>query len=299
MNGRYGHARTVVVTVIEEELAAAKELLNATQEVAGGQGFWAQPGAPARTPSFVVTRIQRSNTPAALAVRDLLEAWRPEIVLLAGIAGGVGRWEPRPTTPKWVGPLLGDVVIGHFIHYADYAKNVGNQRRMRYFALDHPSSPLVETLRDSLQGSTTWQQRMTCKHPRRLRTPPKVLDGEILATESVAGSPKSEAQRYMLGHFDNVVAVDMESAGIARSIHDYRRDVNYNPRWIAVRGISDRVWAAPKKGKDTWSEKTNAQEREQFRIYAAQSAAAAAAAIIDRLDGRQTGLSAPSGRVAP
>jgi len=276
LTGRLGHTRIVVATVIEEELAAAKRILRCN--VASTPGYWGKKRG--NDHDLLVTRIARSNTPAALSVRDLLEAWRPNFVVLCGIAGGVGTWSEKGTRKTWHGPREGDVVVGQFVHYADYAKHVDNATKMRYFPLDHPPSRLVETLLDELQASDKWRKAIDIDRPGRGSQSPHILGGEFLATESLAGSPKREAQRYMLRFFENAVAVDMESAGVARSIHEYRREVLYNPRWISVRGISDHVWAAPDDAQDDFTESKNQAQRERFRGYAAATAAAATKEIV-------------------
>jgi hypothetical protein len=79
------------------------------------------------------------------------------------------------------------------------------------------------------------------RHERPGPGVPKVYRGEIVAIESVSGDPQSQRQAEFVERFDNALAVDMESMGVARALHEARDYVHYNPVWLCVRSISDSV----------------------------------------------------------
>ena len=53
------------------------------------------------------------------------------------------------------------------------------------------------------------------------------------------GNPRHEAQRLAAAQYDNAQAVDMESVGVASTLAEQRKRVDYNPRLVVIRGVSD------------------------------------------------------------
>jgi len=84
-----------------------------------------------------------------------------------------------------------------------------------------------------------------------------------------------------VANYGDALAIDMESYGVARAVHEARSDPGYNPRLLVIRGVSDLVHAAPEgeDGDDDTAEVNN-DERARWKNYAAASAAAFAAATI-------------------
>src|SRR5438067_1687135 len=84
--GRAGTARIGVITILDEEFGAAREALGATISLLG-TGCW----TPDRgTLDVVLTQSpDRGNMAAGGTMRNMLEHFRPEVVFLTGIAGGV------------------------------------------------------------------------------------------------------------------------------------------------------------------------------------------------------------------
>jgi transcriptional regulator with XRE-family HTH domain len=87
--GREGHARIAILTVIPEEMDEVLQVLGATTEVEM-TGVFTSPDALAEGLDclpFVVSRCSdRSNGPASESARALMEEWRPETIMLVGIA---------------------------------------------------------------------------------------------------------------------------------------------------------------------------------------------------------------------
>ena len=245
-------------------------------------------------PFVLVQCPNRSNTPAAQQTRRLLEYFRPEVIVLVGIAGGVQRLAVSDDLPTWEGPNVGDVVIAEYVHYADFTKNVASGHYLRYFPIDQPSTYLVGAHAYAVvrprPGDPSWYQELPQERP----TPgtPSHHVGEIVSVEGLAGDPKSARQQEVLRLFDNALAIDMESMGVGRAIHEFRDQVHYNPLWMCIRGISDSVrsdeevdaylntpgtTALPPEDQD------NDATRRRWKGYAAAVAARYAVLLLERL----------------
>jgi nucleoside phosphorylase len=171
---------------------------------------------------------------------------------------------------------LGDVVIGEYIHYADYGKDLPGKFVPRYFPLAHPTPSLVRRHTDWLKLGG-WAHDMLKPGSG---TSPTIFHGEIVAVEAVAGNPGSMRQQGWIKHFDKALAVEMESGGVARAIHD-TDSVHYNPRWFVIRGISDSVVGGAAAAK--LLSRSNQEERNHWHEYAAQVAARVTRLLTQRL----------------
>jgi nucleoside phosphorylase len=309
ISGRFGrHARLAVLTIIDEEFEAVRNDLGANYEV-DTTGAWApisqsvaiaQAGKNVKylTYPFVVAQAaERSNTPANEQIRRLIERFRPEVFVVIGVAGGVQRPELISNDEiRWTGPVPGDIVVANYVHYADYTASLPQGEFLRYYALDHPSAVLITDHARAIKYYP-WHETVklnpplnTPLNPPTTSVPPSVHIGEIVATESIRGNPTSEDQVRIVKLFDKALAIDMESAGVGRSLHDLRCQYHYNPIWICVRAISDSVRADdpdmdPKIRRlaDPGLQQSNKSERDQWKKYAAAVAAAYARQLIARL----------------
>jgi nucleoside phosphorylase len=161
----------------------------------------------------------------------MIEDFRPEVISVVGIAGGIAGRE---------GVALGDVVVGSYLHYAEFVKRAETGDLARYFAYDQPTVSLRESYVDPIRREPTWQRRIA-EGLRPQPGEPKVVIGSIVAGEKVLGNPRHDEQKAVVERFSDAVAVDIESVGVARAVHEARRAVDYNPRLVVVRGISDLV----------------------------------------------------------
>lgn len=268
------------MAVTAEELTAARAEFRAAHEIPGS-GCWSDmplPDASGAYPVVVTQSNDRSNIPAMESVQNLIEDWRPELVVLVGVAGGIVRRGPGDSLR---GPNPGDVVIAEYIHYGEYTKNVDGERLRRYFPIDHPSAKLLQRHARPLQSDPNWYEDLRVQRPSGGNHDHPILDmGELVAVEFLAGDGNTDQQTAVLSHFDHALAVDMESMGVARAIHGARQRVHYLPRWLCVRGISDRAAANPEAQK--LLPRDNDAERVEWRDYAAAAAARAARLILER-----------------
>jgi nucleoside phosphorylase len=287
--GREGHARVAVLTVIPEEMKEVLAVLGATEAVEY-TGVFTSPEAAQEDLTclpFIVSRCtDRSNGPASNSARNLMEDWRPETIMLVGIAGGIRRVDnPKKPTALADGPALGDVVMGTLIHFGDYGKDLPSGFLPRFLPLVHPPTRLLMRHGEPLRVNTAWGKDIK-EWPGD--KPPKLHMGEIVAVEAVAGNPLAERQQRIIEYFDKAIAVDMESKGVADALHDYEADVgvHYHPRWLCIRGISDLVVGS--EAAAALLDAENDEQRAKWRSAAARSAATVAREVLVGLLSRPT-----------
>jgi nucleoside phosphorylase len=106
----------------------------------------------------------------------------------------------------------------------------------------------------------------------------------MIVGESVMGDPHHPEQRLAAGRIDNALAVDMESIGVARAVHRMRDAVDYNPRLLIVRGVSDMVAVADSEddADDQQLEDANNAQRQEWKPFAATAVALLAGRISAR-----------------
>jgi nucleoside phosphorylase len=278
MRGRLETARVAVLTIIEEEFLCAKRALNAVHDLEGDLGgYWT---TNVESYDVVLKRAaDRGGIQAVTPTKDMVEIFQPEIVLVVGIAGGIeGRDDIK----------LGDVVVADYLHDSEFRKLTEGADRPRFAAYDHPSVVLRERLVEPVKY-LPWQTRIVEDPPEPVSRPPTVHIGGVVATAKVMGDAEHPEQRRLVAQFDNALAVEMESVGVGRAIHESRVSVNYNVRFLVIRGISDFVKAKPSGvlagsfDSDDAAVVENNVQRQEWKPYAADAAASFAAELVERI----------------
>ena len=266
-SGRVGRVRVALVTIIEEEFAAAQAIFNLEQNISGTRYFVSKLGDCGVWDVALMQAADRSNVPVMGDVLSLMEDLRPQIIVLLGIAGAlcndndVGRDDIRP----------GDVLIADQVSYVEFLKIDTGRTLMRSFAIDHPSVFLRKSVCTPIQKTFTIDDKVQEIEPPE-PGPFKIVIGGIVSGEKVLGDVKSHVQSELLKPFDKALAVDMESIGIARAVCDGRSSFWYHPRYVVIRGISDLVSAT---GNDIM--------RADWKPFAAHAAALVASEFVRRL----------------
>ncbi len=281
--GRKGHARAAILTIIPEEMQAAVEEFDATENLVG-TGYQIVPGsfdADKRiTPLVVLQSIDRGNGPTQASAQNVIEDWRPEFLILCGIAGGILRPKGPESRRTLEGPRVGDIVIGTYIHHAEYNKMVDGDIRARYSPSTPPSTTAVADYCRPLGLNGGWLTD-ALRDRRPGRSLPQFHDGEVVAVDGVMGDASNEHHAAIIKRYDKALAADMESQGVATALQVLGGNVRYNPRWICVRSISDEVVTG------TEAEALLAADphevRDQWRMPAARTAAAFAHALVQNL----------------
>jgi nucleoside phosphorylase len=251
-----------VLTIIEEEFSAARQIFEATQEVAGTAYY-----RPEREGIVIRQAADRSNVPAAEMTLKLVEDYRPEVVMLVGIAGGIaGRADVA----------VGDVVVPNYLHYGEFMKITGRGELRRYYAYDQPTVSVREAHVEPARVADDWTRHAYAERPGE-GAAKVITDRSLVAGEKVLGDPSHRDQQRVANEFTDAVAIDMESIGVARAMHVSRDAVDYNPRLVVVRGISDIVQIEEHVEVDA------ELQRAEWKPYAACTAAAFARELADRV----------------
>lgn len=141
-----------VLTILDEELDAMKTAASATARVEGTAYF-----RRVASNQIILRRIpDRGNMPAQSAAARLIEDFRPEIIMVVGIAGGIDGRD---------GIELGDVVVPSYLHYAEYLKLTTVGELQRYFAYDQPTVCLRETFVDMARDCNDWHGANSVERP--------------------------------------------------------------------------------------------------------------------------------------
>lgn len=261
IRGRHGSAVVGVVTVIPEEFEAVRGVMSATTALGCGP-YLVRQARDDKNYSVVVTKSDgKTNLPCRDATQELIEDFRPPYILLAGIAGGLQDQDIVQ---------LGDVIIADYIVYSEYLKLTHDRHLRRLTPHDQPSYYLRRRVAESIKYSEQWQDYIDEDRPDAAQ--PHVKIGNVVAGEKLLGDPEAVMQQELLQRFDNALAVDMESYGFARAIYLARSSIHYNPQGLVIRSVSDIV-----------HDDNNQATRDQWRNYAATTAAAFARAITDSL----------------
>jgi nucleoside phosphorylase len=276
LTGRISTARVAVLTILDEEFAAVDEKLGPLREI--GEGFY-EPEDDSHD-VVVVQAADRTNVAAEEAVSEILEAFRPEVIIVCGIGGGIEDQD---------GIAVGDVVVASYLHYSEFRKISEDGDDDRYLAYDQPSAMLRSRQIHPVKRAGAWKSRITASAPN-VDHEPKILIGPVLAGEKVIGDPTHHEHQRALKRFTDAIAVDMESYGAGRALHYKRTRVDYNPLLIVIRGISDIVRkpadGTPDAQVAQQTQANNAQRR-LWKSYACDVAAAFACAMVDRLVARE------------
>lgn len=273
--GRIATARVAVITVIEDEFKAAQRALAATHYLESN--YFANSSKP--HPDVVVGSIGGMGTTLSTGyTKDFIEDFRPEVVILTGIAGGAIGDDGSPRQ----GVGLGDVFLAPFVHYGDLRKldaSKGDQKR--YNPHDHPSHRLFKTASACVTRTPDWYAAIDVTPPSPKAHVQVITQGTLVSCEKIFADRDHPEQKRLMAEYPEAVAVEMEAYGVGRGCYEARQHVDYNPGFLVVRGISDFVASTTPAGVDeAASAHQNQVQRDNWREYAAASAAAFTACCV-------------------
>lgn len=212
-----------ILTPIQvEHHAILARLPEVAERMEGGQRYLVGKFAGKHHPLNIITQQTGSkNEVVALATERAVRRFRPMVVILAGIAGGV----------KDV--AIGDVVVGTKYYGFESGKVTANGFAMRPES-GHYSQELI-TAAQSVSGTDKWWRRG--ENSARYRA----VFGAIAASNKVIASTDSETYRLLKRHYNDTTAVEMEAAGFGQAMLSYPAT-----RFLNIRGISDLLDAKSK-----------------------------------------------------
>lgn len=241
-----------ILTVLTEELQAVVEVLRryrnyrSEQLFGGSQAHLAEVSAEGGDLRVVaVQTLDRGPRSAAVAFDHLQREFKPPVVLLVGIAGGI-----RPDL------AVGDVVIADEVIYYDARRETPDGPRRR-----GGSQPMTPVLRHRLnEFFRRYGQSLRLERADVVR----LYRGPIGSGDAVVTDSDSDIIAWLRRVNEKTVAVETEAGGVGQAFYEHI-DAEHSLRgWLTIRGISDL--ADRNKGHD----------RHRF-------AADRAAAVTDRL----------------
>jgi len=276
IRGSKGHSTVGILTITEVEFAAACDVFDVHAQIEDTAYHAQAASADGYYPAVLRRAPDRANTAASGAIREMIEDFFPLFIFLVGTAGGVFERHKKHGREH---TQLGDVVVADFIEYVEFAKIVNNEISYRKQAHDHPSIYLRAQIADPIIAAGSWSDELQgiypgCEHDEA-RVSPIARVGNIASGEKVFSDDKHHYQKSVTKHFSKAVAFEMESFGVARAIFEARRNVNYSPHLLVVRGISDFT-----------NVKSSEKDRVDWSPFAARSALVFARSVVDKVLGR-------------
>ncbi|MFT7834924.1 5'-methylthioadenosine/S-adenosylhomocysteine nucleosidase [Saccharothrix sp. BKS2] len=203
----------VILTALDLEHAAVREHLADVRPHHQAAGTVFDVGRLARRPGcrVALASIGMGNSAAATITERAITEFRPAAVLFVGIAGGLR---------DWIG--LGDVVVATRVYAPHGGRQDGDEFLARPRAWD--TSHRLEQLARLVARRGGWGADVAVHFD-------PVAAGEVVLNSTT--SPLNEQLRL---HYNDAVAVEMESAGVAQAGH-----LNDATPTITVRGICDRA----------------------------------------------------------
>ncbi|WP_309113131.1 5'-methylthioadenosine/S-adenosylhomocysteine nucleosidase [Saccharothrix sp.] len=207
----------VILTALDIEGAAVRKHLTNLRPHHHGAGTVFEVGTLATRPSAEVALavIGMGTVNAAAITERAIAEFRPSAVLFVGIAGGLREWI-----------ALGDVVVATRVYAYHGGRIDGDEFLARPQAWD-TSHRLVQ-LAKHVNRAKAW--------PGAAETAAAVHFEPIAAGEVVLNSTTAPERDRLRSHYNDAVAVEMESSGVALAGH-----LHESTPTIAIRGISDHA----------------------------------------------------------
>jgi nucleoside phosphorylase len=188
------------------------------------------------------------NIDMALATEKAIQYFKPHIVILLGIAGGVKDVK------------IGDVLIPKKVYGYESGKEDADGFKAR---------PVVESLSgellaraQALSRRSDWKKRLNDENVDF-----KVFFGPIAAGDKLIANTDNPTYKRLKQHFNDTLAVDMEAIGFAAALQEHR-----HIHGMIIRGISDLC-----EGKSI-------TDQQNWQFIAAQRAAAFAFELLWELE---------------
>ncbi len=186
---------------------------------------------------ILVTQLpDAAGVDAALAVSDTIFEWKPEAVLMVGIAGAAKE-----------GVQLGDLVLAREVCYYGRGKETvdGTLPEPKYYSAD-------TTLWDRVISLLPWDSSISSERPDGKDVKPNTHCGVIASSEKVIAN--ADIRDEIAANHRKIEAIEMEGYGVSAATFKQYRPV----RCLVIRGISDLA---------------DASKNDQWQPYAAAVAA--------------------------
>jgi adenosylhomocysteine nucleosidase len=206
-----------VLTALEVEYAAVREYLTGLESRQHKEGTRFEVGVLAGHPhrKLALTCVGAGNVTAAAIAERVVAEFAPSALMSVGVAGALRDWVK-----------LGDVVVATRVYAYEGGRTEGDEFLVRPRAWDLAHH--VEQTARTLTRSFAWRESLLDEPVAHL--------GPIAAGEVVHNSLTSDLARRLRTAYNDAIAVDMESAGLAHAGH-----LNGSVPVVTVRAVSDRA----------------------------------------------------------
>lgn len=232
-----------VITVLSEETHAVRAMMHSaghhwTHDRPGGllfdEAILDVPDGRVKIVGF--QSLDPGGQPVCHAFDDLTRYYAPAVVALTGIAGGIHR-----------SVRLGDVILARDVICYDQRKEAPGVVLRRGASYLIP--PVIARAINNLRSDYGEPCLLVATGPDGIRRRFRVHYGPIGSGEAVVARADSEITRYLHGFNEKTLAVETESAGLARAFYEKTGGTSRTNGWLALRGISD---LADEDKNDEW-----------------------------------------------
>lgn len=262
----------VILTVLNEEYNAVRSRLRNTvlARISGpSPSLFAEvigeveEASTGRSYTVLLAMIGRAGTSqGAVAAQHIIDRWRPRYVLFVGIAGGFERQNLA----------LGDVVLADIVRGYEYGK-IEQKFIPRHDWTYRADVGLVNAADVFGSSDTNWISEINFVPPSPVM--PKGLRGQIASGDKVVDDPTNSFFQQAIAEWPKLLAIEMEGAGVAVAI-EASQSLGQAVGFLMIRGISDMP--RPNTGENI----RGTAERDAWKLYAANAAAAFAVGFIAR-----------------
>lgn len=208
----------VILTALNLEYEAVRRKLASPQVHIHERGTRFEVGTVSGTSCRVALGLtSKGNHSAAVLSERAMQHFSPAALLFVGVAGAL-----------WDSPPLGDVVMATHVYayHGGTSEDDGLKSRPRVWETGHR----VGQLGPQLARTNSWVDEALGG-----KGAPRVHFGPIAAGEVVQNSRVSAEAVWIRQHYNDALAIEMESAGVAQAGHLNGAEV------AIIRGISDRA----------------------------------------------------------
>jgi nucleoside phosphorylase len=224
----------VLLTALELEYRAVRQYLGEIQVRSHPAGTLFEVGRLHHGGGTVaLAATGRGNVGAAVLAERAIAMFQPRAVLCVGVAGSL-----RPEI------ALGDVIVATKVYGVHGGRDNGDSFLCRPKAW--PASHELEEYARLVARSGAWSGLL-----RARRTPPPAVHFEPIASgDVIIGSAATSLNGRLRDTYEDAVAVEMESAGVAQAAQ-----LNRSLPVLSIRGISDHADAGKRLADaDGWQQ---------------------------------------------
>ncbi|MFG3255063.1 hypothetical protein [Streptomyces sp. NPDC048172] len=236
----------VVLTALQVEYEAVRQHLEDVREVELPQGTLLDVGRiPGLDWEVALAETGPTNTRAALVTQPTIEYFDAEAVLFVGVAGALKD-----------DVHLGDVVVARKVYgYHGGRESVdGFHARPDAWETTYAMDQLVR----SACRNNPWAFLAPGSRPARS---PRVYFEPIASGDVLLGFRDSETARRIRQHYNDAVAIDMESQGVTHAAR-----MNRTVRALSIRGISDYADSGKPASDAAGSQETASRHAAAFAL---------------------------------